>query len=110
MFTLMGIRTKKENRDKMIAVRVTQSECDALDRLTYLGDYEGRSDAGRALMLPYLHAMTEVMEGASSLSAGLHATKGMIELNKRLAEVERQNAKERRAKEQGELGLGLNPA
>ena len=94
----------------MIAIRLTYAECDALDRLTYLGDYEGRSDAGRALMLPYLQAMIEVMDGKSSITAAVHATQGMFALNTRLAEVERQQAKERREKEQGELGLGLNPA
>jgi len=81
-----------------------------MDEFTELGDFDGLSDAGRVLMLPYLEAMVAVREGKSSFGAAVEAAKSMARLNQYLAEVEKEHKRQQKEKEQGDLDLGLSPA
>ena len=108
----MGRRTRRgiPHRSATVTVRLTEVERDALDEFTELGDFDGLSDAGRTLMLPYLEAMVAVREGKSSFGAAVEAARSMARLNQYLAEDETEHKRQRKEKEQGELGLGLSPA
>ena len=107
----MGRRSRRnlEKRTETVTIRLTPTERRAIDEFTELGDFEGMSEAGRALMLPYLEAMVSISEGASSFMAAIDAAKGMTKLNVYLAEVEKEHKRQQKEKEQGELGLGLAP-
>lgn len=82
---------------KPVTVKLTEKHREVLDRIVELGEYDGKSDAIRELVLPALNAGVCAINGESTATIFATWVKGIQELNLRMktmkknASVEQEN-------------------
>ena len=79
---------------EFIGLRLTKKQTEVLDRIVELGEYDGRSDAVRELVLPALNAGVCAINGESTTTIFATWVKGIYELNQRMKTMEKNASKE----------------
>lgn len=80
-----------------VTLKLTEKQREVLDRIVELGEYDGRSDAVRELVLPALNAGVCAINGESTTTIFATWVKGINELNQRMitmkknASIEQEN-------------------
>ena len=67
-----------------VTIKLTEKQTDVLDRIVELGEYDGRSDAIRELVLPALNAGVCAINGEGPTTIFTTWIKGIYELNSRM--------------------------
>ena len=67
-----------------VTIKLTEKQTDVLDRIVELGEYDGRSDAIRELVLPALNAGVCAINGEGPTTIFTTWIKGIHQLNSRM--------------------------
>jgi Arc/MetJ-type ribon-helix-helix transcriptional regulator len=88
---------------RTLSIKLPLASMEIIDRITELGDFEGRSHAVREMLLPALKAGQVCMDTGKTWKATLEYLKGMSELNEHFDKI----GATRREKQQGDLFVDL---
>jgi|MDTB01.3.fsa_nt_gb hypothetical protein len=77
-----------------VTIKLTEKQTDVLDQIVDLGEYDGRSDAVRELVLPALNAGVCAINGESTTTIFATWVKGIHELNQRMKTMKKNASKE----------------